>query len=411
MRRLHFALLSLVLVLAAQPLVAATYYVGTCKSGAYANISGAVALVPAGSTIDVCPGTYNEQVTISKPLTLRGISYGNSSQAIIAMAPSGLTTTSSLAFGTVAAQVEVTAGPVNITGITVDGTSPSANCPSPGVAYVGVFYSSGSSGTVNQVETQYQSCNLGGVGILAENGAGPSKSVTIENSYIHDSSYGGIWAYSNQNPPSLTASINGNSVASVAPPTINGTFVYNNGPVVGIEVHGTDGGVSNNSISQTDSGLIISSSIPVSGNTVIGTGVADFGIEVWADAVVSGNTVANAWNGMYVGNSGASVKSNHILLATPIVSGMAPNGPYGILLGANDVTVENNVITGSVESNIFTGANLPLGALGIEFDCFTDTVSGNMINGVLWGIDAPAAYTGVNTFSNVPTVRQPGGSC
>jgi pectin methylesterase-like acyl-CoA thioesterase len=36
----------------------------------YQTIQAAVIAVPAGSTIEVCPGTYPEQVVISKPLTL-----------------------------------------------------------------------------------------------------------------------------------------------------------------------------------------------------------------------------------------------------------------------------------------------------------------------------------------------------
>jgi hypothetical protein len=43
----------------------------------FTTISAAVIGVPAGSKIQVCPGTYPEQVTISQPLTLEGISSGN----------------------------------------------------------------------------------------------------------------------------------------------------------------------------------------------------------------------------------------------------------------------------------------------------------------------------------------------
>jgi hypothetical protein len=39
------------------------------------------------------------------------------------------------------------------------------------------FYSSGSSGTVNRVQSVDQQCHNNGSGILAENGAGPSESV------------------------------------------------------------------------------------------------------------------------------------------------------------------------------------------------------------------------------------------
>src|SRR5207248_10194364 len=92
MRRFYFAPLALVIVLAAQPLIAATYYEGTCKGGSYGTISAAVADVPAGSIINVCPGTYPEQVVISKALTLQGIVSGNSSQAVITVPSGGLAT-------------------------------------------------------------------------------------------------------------------------------------------------------------------------------------------------------------------------------------------------------------------------------------------------------------------------------
>ncbi len=47
--------------------IAATYAVGTCKPTlpSFLSISAAVSSVPAGSTIEVCPGTYAEQVIIS----------------------------------------------------------------------------------------------------------------------------------------------------------------------------------------------------------------------------------------------------------------------------------------------------------------------------------------------------------
>jgi hypothetical protein len=114
MRRFDFPLFPLAL-LVAQPLVAATYYVGSCKNGAYSIISAAMATVAAGSTINVCPRTYAEQVVMSKGLTLKGISYSNSSQAVIAAPSRGLAMSSISLGGTVAAQVEVTVGSVNIT--------------------------------------------------------------------------------------------------------------------------------------------------------------------------------------------------------------------------------------------------------------------------------------------------------
>jgi hypothetical protein len=108
MRRLHFALLFFVLVLAAQS-QAEVYYVQSgggiglppCTSlkGGYfifPSIQYAVNHVPAGATINVCPGTYYEQVTISQPLTLKAVTFNNSPQVVIAVPSDGLAPTSSL---------------------------------------------------------------------------------------------------------------------------------------------------------------------------------------------------------------------------------------------------------------------------------------------------------------------------
>jgi pectin methylesterase-like acyl-CoA thioesterase len=49
-------------------LAATTFVVGNCKPGSnFSNISSAVSTVPAGSIVLVCPGTYKEQVRITKP--------------------------------------------------------------------------------------------------------------------------------------------------------------------------------------------------------------------------------------------------------------------------------------------------------------------------------------------------------
>ena len=49
--------------------------VGTCQSGktSYTTISSAITATPPGGVVNVCPGTYAEQLVIDKPLTIRGI--------------------------------------------------------------------------------------------------------------------------------------------------------------------------------------------------------------------------------------------------------------------------------------------------------------------------------------------------
>src|SRR5438876_1435846 len=154
-------LLTIGLLLAVCPMFAANYAVGSCKPSlpSYATISAAVSGVPPGSTVLVCPGTYPEQVTIAQPLTLKGISSGNAGQAVITVPGSGLAFVTT-GFGySIAAMVDVTAGPVNISDITVDG----AGNTQPGATwFAGFLYNDGSSGTVNET-TARNLCCPGGV--------------------------------------------------------------------------------------------------------------------------------------------------------------------------------------------------------------------------------------------------------
>ncbi len=350
--RLSF-LLTLALLFGARPILASTFAVGTCKPSlpSYTTISAAVAAVPAGSTVEVCPGTYAEQVIIAKPLTLEGISSGNSAQAVITVPAGGLATTPSVGdlLGIIAAQVEVTAGPVNIINITVDGTGGSNGCSS---GLVGIYYGSGSSGTVNEATVRNEMNSGCGDGIVAENGTATNESVTIENSSVHDVDYCAILAFSNQTPPTITATIKGNDVAS----SYIGIYQF------------ADAGPGS-----------------VTGNIVT---AAHVGIASTAQSVtISGNTVTSSLSGIAVSATGISVTSNKIW-----------NSSYdGIDLSASGMTIQSNTITKS--------------RIGIEFNCFAGgTVSHNTINDAVIGLDAvPATSTPLNTFLNVATIRT--GSC
>src|SRR5690242_751855 len=191
---------------ASVPAQASTVGVGGCKPQLknYPTISAAVGdpTLPAGSTIQICPGTYPEQVTIAKPLNLLGVISGNSGRAVVTINnPTGgqLTPNVTNIFGTpYYAQVLVqqgTGGPVNITDITVDGAGGNVNCPSVGQA--GVYYAPGTSGTINGVTVRNQRTFSGcGNGIWVENGANGNQTITIENSSVHNIAADSIFAAS-----------------------------------------------------------------------------------------------------------------------------------------------------------------------------------------------------------------------
>ena len=126
-----------------QNLFAATTVVvgpSTCKSTLkhYSTIQGAVSAVAWGTVIDVCPGTYAEQVVITQPLTLQGITDGTGNAAVIAVPGGGLVQNgTSASFGPVAVQllVENTVG-VIVKNVIVDGAG--SNCPAGSNRNVGI---------------------------------------------------------------------------------------------------------------------------------------------------------------------------------------------------------------------------------------------------------------------------------
>src|SRR6478609_11474750 len=113
---------------------------GLCPGTDYNSIQAAVLASPPGSTIQVCPGTYNEQVVITKPLDIQGVSYANEDQPLVK--PDGAVANStSLASGNPIAAIILVEGTKNVTfeNMTVDGSTGSSSLGGCGVNYVGIY--------------------------------------------------------------------------------------------------------------------------------------------------------------------------------------------------------------------------------------------------------------------------------
>src|SRR6202161_1265419 len=255
MKRLRILFLfTAVLLFGTHYTLAANFAVGTCepKLVSFSTISAAVAAVPAGSIVEVCPGFYPEQGHISKALTSEAITSGDSNQAIIAV-PSGGLSENAPEF---AAQVYVTAGPVDITNITVDGDGNNLG-GSPLLA--GIYYGAGASGVIKDVTTFGQVNSGSGFGIVVNNTNSTSESVTTEDCDVEDFDSVGIDVEGK-----LTATVKANEVdASNATAMVFGIVADSAGSITDNAVTGPGVGV------ESDGIFVLNASATISDNTVI----------------------------------------------------------------------------------------------------------------------------------------------
>jgi len=280
---------------------ATTYIVGTCKVGTqFTKIQDALNATPAPTIVEVCPGTYPEQVTISKPVTLEGIPSSNSSLVTLVPPSGGMVPNATLLNGDSAAVqilVQNVAGAVNLTNLYVNGSGAEAG----GAAVVSVLYKN-TPGTINHLVTFNVSATDGGFGVYLEGGSANPK-VTIQNStFDHDQT--ALWVQSNSTSSELTAIFENNfvffcatciDVEAGATATISNNMIDTNGQI-GIALSGSTGSVAGNTI--VGGGQIGISSgnagFSITSNKIYD--VSEFGIDLdiaVVSANVTGNTLTN----------------------------------------------------------------------------------------------------------------------
>jgi parallel beta-helix repeat protein len=364
-----------VFMLGVQELQAATltYIVGTCKAGTrFTTIQGALNASPAPDIVQVCPGIYAEQITISKPVTLQGLLIGDDASVTITPPPAGLTTNATINGSSPAAAhifVKNATGAVTLTNLIVDDTN---NKVMSGVFLLGVFYQQ-SPGTVNHVVTFNQQAPSGGWGIYVE--GGPSNpTVTVENCNVQFFNLGGIYIVGPNGPTDIAGQESHSSEVTSSELTAK---VLNN------YVDGQSG--------EFDILLGSSTTDTVTGNIVSG-GV--FGITVDANAgSISGNTIVGTEDGIVLEGDGATLEGNKIFKT-----------------GIDGIDVDTDVKLSQITGNIIVEDSSD----GVELNCHTtgspNVVHSNTFEQVKVAYDdVPSGFAGSNTYIGV--ILEIGGSC
>lgn len=390
---------------------AAPIIVGTCKSGVqFATIQAAVNAAPSGATVDVCPNTYPEQVSITKGLKLLAVQSGTSDAPVVVPPAGGIAQNGSDIFGNpVAAQIFVasTSGAVTIKGITVDATGNNlVGCAAPTLE--GIYFQN-TSGTIsdNTARNQYQTdfADYGG----CQNGLAinvesltNAATVTVSDNSVRAYQKNGITATgaaTGTGAPGPHVTISGNNIVGLAATSMNWPLsgAAENGIQIGFGASGT---VSDNIVNDN-----------IWGQDQFGdTGDAASGILVFA-------------------SEGISITSNYVGSAQfPIVTESDVADGYGV---ADNTTITSNKVSGTqlydaidLCSNHNTArSNMLYGSAesGVHLDdtCGgtgnNNTVTSNTINeacaGILTGTGTTGNTVSPDTFFNVINTTQSGDTC
>jgi hypothetical protein len=299
-----------------------------CPDATFTKIQDAVNAAEPGSHIRVCPGTYPEQVSISKPLSIEG------DNGAIVM-PSGMVqNTTSLFDGTPAAAVVLVR---NTDGVTLENlTVDAANNGISGCAptLIGVFYRN-ASGSVSDlaVRNMLLSQNLSGcqsgLGIFAQSGSGGTSRVVIESSSVHDYQKNGITG----NEAGTELVVRSNVVTGIGPTT----GAAQNGVQIGF---GASGEVTSNQVANHIYSPCAATTCAASATNIL--------VVNSDDVNVTGNTSGISQGGIVVQGNRASVEQNEVF-GTAIFD--------GITLAGDRNDVEGNDVTHSAESGIFVQGN------------------------------------------------------
>jgi parallel beta-helix repeat protein len=309
-----------------------------CPTATFTSIQDAINAASPGSLIHVCPGTYPEQLSIDKSLSVVG-----DNGAILL--PSNMVANTTGFSGTlIAAAIFVKeAADVEIEGLIVDTANSGITECSPDL--IGILYQN-SSGSIkhNAVRNTKLAVSLNGCqsgdAIVVQSLGGETSKVSVDDNSVHDYQKNGITG----NELGTEVTISNNVVTGLGPTT----GAAQNGIQIGF---GAKGGVMRNTV--TDN--VWSPCVSLEKCSFDATGILIFQSN---DVRVEHNSVATNQLGIYAGGRHDEIEFNSISNSLVLVgidlasdnnlasrNDVTNSGQAGILIEGNNNKVQGNDIT------------------------------------------------------------------
>ena len=368
----------------------------------YPTIKAAVTAAAAGDTIAISPGTYTEQVTIDKSLTMMGTGPGVIIQSPTTLNPDNLG---------LDALVEINnAAVVTVSNVTIQGPVPTGGITiDAGILVVGGATADVTNSTIAHIRSEPLNNASGtGYGILVGNLSGTQVgTATITNDTITDYQKNGIDVRGGS-----SATITGNTITTAGPQTViaqNGivirdgaTTTITGNMITGNQYIGPGSGLDPIGTTQA-AGIILLGSASVTGNTVTGNDI-DIASST-TGATISGNTLENSLEGVLLLAGTATVSSNTI---DGNNIGVALIASVGDTANAEGTLFSNNIFNNGKGGLSFPGAGISVlaeaGATTMPLlTANFNRIMGNSVglnNGTTTAADAPLNWWGSNTGPN-----------
>ncbi len=346
-----------------------------CPTAQYSSIQQAVKAASPGELIEVCAGTYNEQVTIEKNIRIHG-----DDGAILQPNPMTANGTGIVSGEPVAAAILAqNAAEVAIEGLIVDGTFNGITACSP--TLYGILFQN-ASGVIRHNAVKHMrlpavpGCQSGNA--IAVESQGASSQVDISANSVHGYQKNGITA----NESGTSVNIEGNTATAPGPATSSDAAP--NGIQIGF---GATGSIVGNNVADH----VWTPCVSVDSCTANGTGILIFESN---GVTITENTVGVSQIGIAVIGDDASIIGNNVFDSKVL---------WGIVLQGNNNVAESNRITHSSDAGIFVQGN-------------DNTIQQNQISDAGVGIQKAAGSMGNaiagNTFFDIAgqLVQDPAGS-